>query len=169
VAGEGTAREASERTNPEPVKVFLQISLIVLLSFLCGGFILEFLQMVQEHQQIVQSCNDNPGFSCDAVPQHLVGGFHVFSLVLLGWVIFTKHYRSAFFAAALYLVIHLFATYSRLSTGFFGGDMCPDGHPCILAIRRASTFDWFATALIAIALIFIGVLSMFRGNDRELN
>ncbi len=145
---------------------YLRYFLIALIAVLCLGFVIEFIQMKREHQQIIDACYSNTyegiSFSCDAVPQHIVGGFHFLAFIFLAIVVFSRRYLWILVLALNYLAIHLFATYERIGTGFFGGDMCPNGHPCLQAIQRASLFDWFATVVLTLAIFLILALSFVR-------
>ncbi len=129
--------------------------LVVLLVGLCIAFATEFWLYMDELQRIKEACDSSPRFSCDAVPQHPVGLFHSFSFALLAAVVFARKYYTALAVAVGYLALAVFGTYSRLGTGFFGGDMCPEGHPCWSAIRRATWFDWSATTVLAVSIVLI--------------
>ena len=137
---------------------YLRPILIILLAFLSAGFVVQFVMMSQEMQSISEGCARNPGFSCDAFPEHVVGGFHILSAILLVVVIFAKKYYWSMGIVITYFFLDIFATYARLGTGVFGGDMCPEGHPCLRAIRRASWFDWTAGAILMFASIIITLL-----------
>ena len=139
---------------------YIRIVLIILLVVLCAVFMWQFINMILEHSAIWAACDEHPGFSCDAVPQYLVGGFHFFSFILLTLVLFSRRYFWLMLAVATYLSLHIYGTYARLGTGFFGGDMCPDGHPCFQAIRRASWFDWTATSILTISLFLTFALAV---------
>jgi len=137
---------------------YVRFMLILLLAILCGWFVVQFYLMITETNEIWASCEKNHGFSCDAFSTHMVGGFHVLAFVLLPLVIFARKYFWAFGIGIAYLFIDIFGTYARVGTGFFGGDTCPGGHPCIAAIRRASAFDWSATLILLVAVILTSSL-----------
>lgn len=141
---------------------YLRLVLIMLLIALCLGSTVQFWLMVAETQKIEESCSQFPQFSCDAFPEHVVGAFHALSYVLLAAVIFARKYYWALGLSATYFVLNIFATYARLGTGVFGGDMCPDGHPCLRAIRRASGFDWAATSILIISLLMITTIIIMK-------
>ena len=146
----------------QPIMRYLHLILLILLVTLCVGFTVQFWLMQSEMQQIRASCLKYPQFSCDAFPEHIVGVFHVLSFALLAAVIFAKKYYWAFGLATTYFMLHVLATYARLSTGFFGGDMCPDGHPCLQAIRRASGFDWTALAVLSFSVVLITTILIMK-------
>ena len=141
---------------------YLRLILIILLVALCVGFTVQFWRMHDETQKIRDACSQYPQFSCDAFPEHVVGGFHALSFVLLAVVIFAKKYYWALGLSATYFMLNILATYARLGTGVFGGDMCPEGHPCLRAIRRASGFDWTATTLLIVSLLVITSILIMR-------
>lgn len=128
-----------------------RIVLISVLTVLCAAFLWQFINATLENRAIWASCNDHRGFSCDSVPQYVVGGFHFVSFIVLTLVIVTRRYLWLIVALTAYLSFHIYGTCARIGTGFFGGDMCPNGHPCMQAIRRASWFDWTATTILTIA------------------
>ena len=138
----------------------IRLVLMSLLVVLCAAFMWQFVNMNLEYRAIWAACDEHPGFSCDAVPQYMVGGFHFFSFILLSLVFFSRRYFWLIVAVLAYLSLHIYGTYARIGTGFFGGDMCPDGHPCIQAIRRASWFDWTATAILTISLFLTITLAV---------
>jgi hypothetical protein len=78
----------------------------------------------------------------------------MFSFALLGAVV-VRQYGFALVVAVGYLALDIFGTYQRLGTGFFGGDMCPEGHPCWAAIRRATWFDRTALIILAVSIILL--------------
>lgn len=141
---------------------YLRLTLIIMLLPLCLVFTVQFWLMLDETQKIQESCSQHPQFSCDAFPEHVVGAFHALSFVLLAVVIFGKKYYWALALSATYLTLNIFATYARLGTGVFGGDMCPEGHPCLRAIRRASEFDWAATTILIVSLQMITSILIMR-------
>lgn len=115
---------------------------------------------MDEQRRIAEACLEaNAGpikFSCDWVPQHPVALFHALSFALLAAVVFARKYYIALAVAVCYAMVDVFGTYSRLGTGYFGGNMCPDGNPCWAAIRRATWFDWTALTLLVVS---IGVIT----------
>lgn len=129
--------------------------LIILIAGLCIAFVTEFSLNNDELRRIQEACASSPGFSCDYVPQHPVALLHSLSFVLLVTVVFARKYYWAFTVAVGYLALDIFGTYARLATGFFDGNMCPDGHPCWAAIRRATWFDWAAFMILAVSTILI--------------
>ena len=144
----------------------LRSVLIILLLALCGTLLWQFISMKLEHRAIWAACNENPGWSCDAVPQYLVGGFHLVSFIVLTLVIFSRRYFWLMVAVTSYLSLHIYGTYVRIGTGFFGGDMCPDGHPCMRAIRGASWFDCTATVILTIAILLTFALAVVTRKPR---
>lgn len=141
---------------------YLRLTLLSLLLVLITWFVVVFALMVYEQNKIVAGCAANPGFSCDAFPTHIVGGLHMISFGLLLSVVFAQKYFWAWGVAAAYLIINILSTYSRLATGLFGGDMCPEGHPCVRALRRASFFDWCSAIIIMISSVLITSLMLLK-------
>jgi len=144
----------------------IRVLLIILVIVLSVSFVTEFWLNVDELRRIQDACDSSPGFSCDYVPQHPVGLLHALSFVLLGTVAFAKKYYWALTVAIVYLALHIFGTYARLGTGSFGGDMCPEGHPCWVALRRATWFDQTAFIILAVATILIA-WKLLRRNEVE--
>lgn len=144
-----------------------RIALLTSLALLCATFMWQFINMQLEQRAIWTWCNENPGFSCDSFPVHMVGGFHFFSFILLALVILSRRYFGLLATLATYLLIHIFGTYERIGTGYFGGDMCPDGHPCFQAIRRASWFDWTATSLLTISIVLTLILASIGNRSKQ--
>lgn len=142
----------------------LRVVILVLLVLLCGAFSIQFYLFQNE---LINQPEPSPYFSADAAPQYAVGGYHFLAFFVLGAVILARKYYWAFGLAVTYFLLNIFATYARLGTGFFGGDMCPDGHPCLLAIRRASWFDWTAAVLLLGSLVLISVALYSSGRGRE--
>jgi hypothetical protein len=87
--------------------------------------------------------------------------YHGLSIFLLLTIIFAKRYFTSFFLTTGYMFVHVYGTRERLCSGFFGGDLCPDGGLSFWAISRATWFDWTSTGLlliifwIIVAYIFI--------------
>jgi len=133
--------------------------LIVLIAGLCIAFVVEFWMSIDEERRIAEACAETNGgsikFSCDSVPQHPVALLHAVSFALLAAVVFARKYYTALAVAIGYTAIDVLGTYSRIGTGFFGGNMCPDGHPCWAAIRRATWFDWTALIILVTSLPLI--------------
>jgi hypothetical protein len=133
--------------------------LIVLIAGLCIAFVAEFWMNMDEERRIAEACVEaNAGpikFSCDWVPQHPVALLHAVSFALLAAVVFARKYYTALAVAVGYAAVDVFGTYVRLGTGFFGGNMCPEGHPCWAAIRRATWFDWTALTILLITIVLI--------------
>lgn len=147
----------------------LRTVLLTLLAVLCLTFSWQFINAALEYRAIWASCNEHPGFSCDAVPQYTVGGFHFFSFILFTFVFFSRRYFWIIFAVIPYISLHVYGTYLRIGTGFFGGDMCPNGHPCMRAIQRASWFDWTAAIILIIALLLTLALVIVTRRSETLS
>ena len=120
---------------------------------------------MDEVRRIWEACDSSPGFSCDAVPQHPVALLHVLSFVLLVAVALARKYYWALAVAVGYFALDIFGTYGRLGTGFFGGNMCPEGPPCWAAIRRATWFDLTALVILAVSTILITWEVLHRRNE----
>ena len=145
----------------------LRVPLIILIVGLCISFVTEFWLNMDELRRIKEACDSSPGFSCDYVPQHPVALLHVLSFVLLVTVAFARKYYWALAVAVGYFALDIFGTYGRLGTGFFGGNMCPDGDPCWAAIRRATWFDWTALTVLAVSTILITCKVLHRRREVE--
>lgn len=107
------------------------------------------------------------GFAVDAAPQYPVALYHAISLLLLVSIIVADKYITAFLIVISYGIIHSFGTFWRLRSGFFGGDMCPDGGLCYMALRRATWFDWTST-FILISLLCLIVVAVIVGGRRKI-
>lgn len=148
----------------------IRIALIVLIVGLCIALVTELWMSMDESRNFGEACAEanasSPAFSCDYVPQHPVALLHIISFALLAAVVFARKYYTALAVAVGYVAISLFGTYSRLGTGFFGGDMCPEGHLCFTAIRRATWFDWTALIILAVSTILITFKILYKeGKD----
>ena len=128
--------------------------LIAASVFLCVGFLVQFGLSLYEYATWPAPEQGTISFAVDAPPEYSVGLFHGLSFFLLLTVVFAKRYFAALSLGVVYFVLYAFPTSSRLCTGFFGGDLCPDGPISLWAINRASWFDWLATFLL---LLIIGL------------
>ncbi len=158
------ARKASRGVEFGVMMRILQNSLIIAASLLCIVFTIQF--GLSEYEFLTWP-KATQGFSNDGVPQYTVGRYHVMSFFLLGAVLVARKYYWVFALALTYFFLSVFSTYARLGTGFFGGDMCPEGHPCLRAIRRASWFDWTATSLLLLLIILSSVALYFSARVCE--
>lgn len=143
----------------------LRIILIVAAALLCIVFTVQLGLSVYEDATWPKP---SPGFAVDAAPQYTVGLYHALSIFLLLSLIHARVYLTAFLLSAGYILVHSYATYWRLRTGFFGGDMCPDGGFCKAALRRGSLFDWTATVLLLVIFCLIVAALFYRGRTREV-
>jgi len=125
----------------------LRLITILAVVALCVSFSIQLGLMVNER---LNWAKPPTGFAVDSAPQYTVGLFHIMSFFLLGALVVARKYYWSVGLAIVYLSLNVYGTYARLGTGFLGGDMCPEGHPCLRAIRRASWFDWTATILLLI-------------------
>ena len=141
--------------------------LIILVIGLCIAFVTEFWLLMDEVRRIQEACDRSPGFSCDYVLQHPVALLHAVSFALLAAVVFARKYYTALAVAVGYAAADIFGTYARVGTGFLGGDICPEGHPCWAAIRRATWFDWTALIVLVVSIGLIGS-EIFRRKSRGL-
>lgn len=139
----------------------LRVILIILIASLCIAFLVEFWMFLDELRLIAKACDEaNAGpikWSCDQVPQHPVALLHALSFVLFAAVVFARKYYMSLVVGLGYLALDIYGTYSRLGTGFFGGNMCPDGHPCWAAIRRGTWFDWAALVILTVSIALISL------------
>lgn len=143
----------------------LRVILIASTAILCLGFGVQF--GLSEYERLTWP-EPTPGFSMDAVPQYTVGVYHGLSFFLLLSLIFARKHVTALLLSAGYIIVHALATYVRLRTGFFGGDMCPEGGLCSRAILRASWFDWTATGLLLIIFSLVIASLFLQGRNRRL-
>jgi hypothetical protein len=123
--------------------------LATIAALLCCVVTVQFFLMMDEIRNWSPASSK---FAVDAFPQYSAGIFHLLSFVLLATSLFTRNYNWMLMVAVAYFLIDVFATYASLGSGFLGGDMCPDGHPCLKALRRASLFDWTAATLLLAAV-----------------
>jgi hypothetical protein len=139
--------------------------LIILIAGLCIAVVTEFWLSMDELRRAAEACASSPGFSCDYVPQHPFALLHSLSFALLATVVFARKYYTALAVAVGYAGVDILGTYSRLGTGFFGGNMCPQGHPCLAALRRATWFDWTALMILAVSIVLITWSSLNRSRE----
>jgi hypothetical protein len=153
MAGAAKSGEKSRRSEYKSVRGTLNFMIVVLIVVLCAAFSFQFYLSISELSNLPEPTG---GFAADAPQQYPVGLFHFLSFILLG-LSFARKYFWAFGLAVTYFLLNIFATYSRLGTGFLGGDMCPEGHPCLQAMRRATWFDLTAAILLLLVVILISI------------
>ncbi|CAN5554403.1 hypothetical protein BH10ACI2_BH10ACI2_08660 [soil metagenome] len=144
------------------MKVFLTIITFVLL--VCFSIQLYLNQNEWASQQTPPG-----GFAVDFGQDYPVGRYHFLALGILLTLIFAQKYISTVLLVFSYATIHAFATFWRIRTGLFGGDMCPEGGLCYKALRRATWFDWTATGLILIILCLATAATIVQVQARRLS
>jgi hypothetical protein len=135
----------------------LRIILVVAALLLCICFCIELALSIEDMHSSTAAAK---GFPVHTFPEYSVALYHGISFFLFLTVLFAKRYFAVFFVSVGYMLFNAYATYVFLRTGFFGGDMCPQGGLCWRAISRASWFDWTAASLLL--LIFcLTVIALF--------
>ena len=142
----------------------LRKALIATAALLCCAYLIQLILMLNELRNWAEP---KSGFALDAPHLHTVEFYHALSLILLLAIVLAKKYYWAFGVAIGYFILDIFATYDHLSTGFLEGDMCPEGHPCLRAIRRASGLDLSAASLLLIIVCVITLIIVLQLKARS--
>ena len=140
--------------------------LILASTLLCAAFLVQFGLSAYEDATWPDPSH---GFAVDAAPQYIVGWYHWLSVFLLSSIIFAKRYFTSFFLSMGYIFVHIYGTRERLCTGFFGGDLCPDGGFSFWAISRTTWFDWTSTDLLLTIFWIIVVYIVTRRQTQDAN
>lgn len=145
----------------------LHIILIVAAMLLCICFCIQLALSMEAMNALIegQKAAAAKGWAVDAFPEYTVGLYHGLSFILLLSAVFAKRYFAVFYVSVCYMLLNAYATYVFLGTGFFGGEMCPQGGLCWRAISRASWFDWTAASLLLLIFcLTVGALFLHRRN-----
>ena len=142
----------------------LHFTLLLCSVFLCISFCIQFGLSLYEAWTWPEPTF---GFAVDAPPQYAIGLYHGLFAFLFASLVYAKQYRFALIVNVGYITFHLYATYIRLCSGFFGGDLCPDGHLTAMAFRRVSLFDWTSTVLIVASFFLLLAILVSRRVGRR--
>lgn len=138
--------------------------LLILLSSLVVGFGIAFWQA----ERLVASLNASAaqGWAVDA-PVYYPAGYHLLVLPLLVSIIFGKRFYVAVILAFVYQGIHLFAIYRSLDTCFLGGDICPATPALTKLIARLTVFEWSASVIIPVVLVWLIYMTISTSVNRR--
>ena len=125
----------------------VRMILIGLLSLLCVSFAIQFGLMIHEERLTWELCAKTPTFSCDFVPEHVVGAFHFVAFILLICIIFARKYYWSFAVALVYLAFDLYSLH---------------------LVKWTTWFDWGAAGAIVTSLLLVSFLLLIGRREPKL-
>ena len=126
--------------------------LAILLSGVAVGFVINLWQA----EQLVASLNRYAaqGWAVDA-PVYYPAGYHLLSLPLLLSVIFGKRFYVAVILSFVYQGIHLLAIYRSLDRCFLEGNNCPPESVVEELVGTLTWFEWSASIIVPVVLVWL--------------